>query len=225
MSQFQDVPYTQIKETGRKYEIYILHIVDGYSIKYLAQHYGVSASTITHDYYTVLRMIMRYYINHLTIIYGYSTHAYFSDLWSDVEQCYCERQYAVTYFEKEYSEILEKYRAGEPGVPTTLSKILPPYRKKFSAQTIASVVRLREVHKMTFASIGKRLRMTYEKAFELYNHHYFLKFDELAKKIMDSTGEEDIKDTYYSRHKIGFGKLIYDDLVSDYPEFAKCKER
>lgn len=61
--------------------------------------------------------------------------------------------------------------------------------------------------------------MTHEKAYELYNQHYYLKFDELARKIIDSTGEKDIRSPYFEHRKVGCGKLIYDDLVKDYPDF------
>lgn len=220
MSHLQEIPYSTIKETGRKYEIYTL-VVGGYSFREVAQQYGVSSSTIIHHYGTVLLDIMRCYINHLSIVHGYNTSSYFSNLWSDVEQCYCGRQYAIIYFEREYSAILDEYRAGEPGMPATLLKTLPPYRKKFSAQTTSSVVRLRDTNGMTFSAIGKRLRMTCEKAYFLYSHYYHLKFKSLVQKIIDITGEKDVEIPYYKRYRTGCGKSIYNALVKDYPEFVE----
>ena len=106
---------------------------------------------------------------------------------------------------------------------------LPPLRNEFSKRTISTIIRLRETNGMTYAAIGKRLRMTKEKAKDLYNYHYHVLFYQLSEKLMEITGDIDLLDKYLDAFQVGSGKKKYDCLVHDYPELCenimKAKKR
>lgn len=74
---------------------------------------------------------------------------------------------------------------------------------------------------MTYAAIGKRLRITKEKAEDLYNNHYHVLYYQLSEKIMEITGDMDLRDKYQKAFCLGSGKKKYDCLVKDYPELCE----
>lgn len=216
-----DIPYKNIMNTGRKYDVWVLRDVYGNTFPDIAKEYGVSVGTIVDNYYKILRLKARYYVNHLSIVHGYENSAYFREIWRSAYECYYSEKYVVAYFEKEYADILSEYRNGEPGMPERLLRDLPPLRNEFSKHTISSVIRLRETNGMTYAAIGKRLRMTKEKAEHLYNHFYHNLYYELSEKIMEVTGDKNLRDKYSKFFHVGYAKKKYDSLVKDYPELCK----
>ena len=74
---------------------------------------------------------------------------------------------------------------------------------------------------MTYAAIGKRLRITKEKTQDLYNHYYHDLFYQLSEKLIKITGDKDLRCKYHDAFQIGNGKKKYDCLLSDYPELCK----
>lgn len=146
---------------------------------------------------------------------------HFEKIQDSAYECYASEKYVVAYFEKEYADILSKYRGGEPGMPERILRSLPPLRNGFSKRTIASVIRLRETKGMTYAAIGKRLRITEEKAKALYNHYYHTLYYGISEKIMEITGDKNLRDKYSKAIHIGHSKKRYDCLVKDYPELCE----
>lgn len=201
-----DIPYKNIMDTGRKYDVWVLRDVYDNTFPDIAREYGVSVGTIVSNYNKILWLKARYYVNHLSIVHGYENSTYFRKIWSNAYECYASEKYVVAYFEKEYADILSKYRNGEPGMPERLLRDLPPLRNKFSKHTICSVIRLRETTGMTFAAIGKRLRMTKEKAEDLYSHYYHVLYYKLSDKIMEVTGDKNLRDKYDKVYHIGYAK-------------------
>ena len=216
-----DIPYKNIIGKGRNYDVWVLRDVYENTFVDIAKEYNVSVGTIISNYEKALYLKTKYYVNHLSIVYGYENTAHFREIWRNALDCYCGRKYIVAYFEKEYADILEEYRNGEPGMPERILKALPPLRNNFSPRTIFSIIRLRETDGLTYAAIGKRLRMTKEKAEELYNHHYHVLYFELSEKIMEVTGDIDLRDKYRKAFHVGRGKKKYDCLVADYPELCE----
>ena len=106
-------------------------------------------------------------------------------------------------------------------MPKRILQSLPPLRTQFSMRTISSIIRLRETEGLTYAAIGKRLRMTKEKAEDLYNHHYHVLYFQLSERIMEVTGDMDLRDKYRNAFRVGSGKKKYDCLVADYPELCE----
>ena len=216
-----DIPYKNIMEHKRRYDIWLLHDVYNNNFANIAKRYGISVNTIVSDYYKVLSLKLKYYVNHLSIVYGYKDTIHFREIWRNAYECYRGLNYVVAYFEKEYSAILSEYRNGEPGLPEQTLLNLPPLRNKFNKQTISSVIRLRETNKMTYVAIGKKLRLTKEKAEDLYNHHYHVLYCNLLEKLIEITGDTDLSRKYWDTYQVGSAKKKYDCLTNDYPELCK----
>lgn len=216
-----DIPYKNIINNGRKYNVWVLRDVYDNTFSDIAKKYGVSVGTIVDNYNKILWLKVKYYVNHLSIVHGYENTAHFSKIWRSAYECYASAKYVVAYFEKEYADILSEYRNGEPGMPERILRNLPPFRNEFSKHTISSVIRLRETNGMTYAAIGKRLRMTKEKAGDLYIHYYHVLYYELSNKIMEITGDKNLRDKYDEAFHIGYAKKKYDCLVKDYPELCE----
>ena len=216
-----DIPYKDIMNNGRKYDVWVLRDVYGNTFVDIARDYDVSVSTIVNNYEKLLSLKLQYYVNHLSIVHGYEDKKHFRKICISAFECYCERKYIVAYFEKEYADILREYRDGEPGMPEQFLRDLPPLRYEFSKRTISSVIRLRETNGMTFIAIGKRLRMTKEKAEDLYNHYYHTLYYELSEKIMEITGDKDLRERYWKKFHVGYSKQKYDCLLNDFPELCE----
>ncbi len=167
-----DIPYKNLLGKDRKYDVWVLRDVYDNTFADIAKEYNVSVSTIISNYENILLLKTKYYINHLSIVYGYDNTTHFRKIWWNALDCYCANKYIVAYFEKEYADILKEYRNGELGMPERILQTLPPLRNQFSMRTISSVIRLRKTEGLTYDAIGKRLRMTKEKAEDLYNRHY-----------------------------------------------------
>lgn len=216
-----DIPYRSIMDSGCKYDVWVLRDLYDKTFAAIVREYGVSVAAVISSYERVLFLKTECYVNHLSIVHGYENTAYFREIWRSALDCYCGRNYVVAYFEKEYADILSEYRNGAPGMPERFLQALPPLRNQFSKQTISSIIRLRETEGLTYAAIGKRLRMTKEKAAHLYNHHYHALYYRLSEKIMEMTGDMDLRDKYQKAFRIGSGKRKYDCLVNDYPELCE----
>lgn len=224
-----DIPYKNIMKNSRNYDVWLLRDVYDNTFVDIAKEYHVSVAAIIKGYERILFLKARYYVNHLSIVHGYKNTEHFEKIRTSAFNCYCGGKYVVAYFEKEYADILKEYRNGEPGMPKRFLKALPPLRNNFSTRTVSSIIRLRETDELTYAAIGKRLRMTKEKAEELYDHHYHDLYFELSGKIMEITGDTDLRDKYQKAFCFGCGKKKYDRLTEDYPElcesFLKTRKR
>lgn len=216
-----DIPYKKIIDTGRKYDVWVLRDVYDNTFSDIAREYSVSVCTVVGDYNKILSLKIKYYVNHLSIVHGYEDTAHFRKIWGSAYDCYRGMKYVVAYFEKEYADTLSEYRNGEPGMPERILRDLPPLRNEFSKRTINSIIRLRETGGMTYAAIGKRLRMTKENAEHLYNGHYHNLYYQLSEKLMEITGDTDLRRKYRNAFQVGSGKKKYDSLVSDYPDLCE----
>lgn len=224
-----DIPYKNIMDKGRNYDVWVLRDVYENTFADIAKEYDISVAAVINNYEKALCLKTKYYVNHLSIVYGYENTEHFKEIWRNAFHCYCGEKYTAAYFEKEYADILEEYRNGGPGMPERILKALPPLRNSFSTRTISSIIRLRETDGLTYAAIGKRLRLTKEKAEELYNDHYHVLYFELSEKIIEATGNMDLRDKYRKAFHGGSGKKKYDCLTADYPElcenFLKVRKR
>lgn len=216
----KDIPYNILKQDGRAYEIMLLRDQYANTFTDISRRYGISTPCVIIHYKHILSLKLQYYINHLSIVHGHDNSEYFNNLSDTAFECYQHNKYIIAYFDKEYPDILRKYREGEPSMPDNFLRSLPPLRDTFSKRTVSSIIRLREVEKLSYADIGKRLRMTKEKADSLYNHHYHVMFLALSEKIMKDTGYKDIRRKYHSMFRVGNSKKKYDSLIMDYPEYS-----
>lgn len=127
-----DIPYKNIVDNGRKYDVWVLRDVYDYSFADIAREYGVSVSTIICNYEKILFLKMKYYVNHLSIVYGYENTVHFTGIWRSALDCYFGRNYVVAYFEKEYADILSEYRNGEPECRNGFCGRYPQYERSLA---------------------------------------------------------------------------------------------
>lgn len=173
-----DVPYNFLKENyPTKYEIMLLR--DFYENTYagIAREMEKSAVRIIQDYHYIKLRQARMYITHLSIVHGYTDCRFFYDLYNQARDCYADWQYASAYLEKKYKTILDEYRAGEPGISKKILSELPPFRKRWSKETVQDIIAWREKEHKTFIEIGSLLKMTKFKAEDLYDRYYHTKLD------------------------------------------------
>lgn len=215
------IPYKNIMDNKRKYNIWLLHDVYDNTFADIAERCGISVSTVRGDYEKILFIKMKYYIDYLSFINHCQNTEYYRQICGSAYECYRNIKYVVAFFEKEYTDHLSEYRNGEPGMPKRLLQDLPPLRTKFSARTVSSVIRLREINGMTYEAIGKRLHMTKEKAEKLYNYYYHNLYLQLSEKLMEITGDTDLRRKYRDTFQVRSGKLKYDCLVNDFSELLK----
>lgn len=131
--------------------------------------------------------------------------------------CYQDFLYVCAYLEKKYKDILDVYRAGEPGMPEQFVKTLPPLKRTFSKKMISRVVEMREIEKATFISIAKELRIAPAKAkhtYEMFHHRQVLEFvDSLLKEAKSYEEKADIWNRYFGKHRSA--KKSYEFMISD----------
>lgn len=133
--------------------------------------------------------------------------------------CYGGLKYVSAYWEKEYSEILKEYRAGEPGHSDGfLAAMLPPI-EEISDEMVQRIVLLREANQ-TFAEIRREMKMTEEKERDVYDDFYHMKWlearDLVRKTYYDSQDDRDNLRDYYDQYKAPKKRL--EAIMGDYPE-------
>lgn len=219
MNQLIDIPYSKLKENKRAYEILLLRDLHDNAYTDIAKELNVSAALVISNYYTVKIRQMRYYINHLAIINGHQNIDDFRKVYHHAHDCYQDPRYVTAYFEKEYGEILSEYRAGEPAIAEQFIQNLPPFKIKWSKNTISRVIEMREVERKSFAEIGKEIKATKSKAEHLYEWYYHQKWLTVCDKVRETyyggQRSDDFKD-HYKEYKTAKKRL--ENVIKDYPE-------
>lgn len=222
MGKLIDIPYSKLKENKRAYEIMLLRDLYDNTFTAIAQEYGVSVATITSNYYRVKIRQLRFYINNLAIVNGHESAAEFRELLHKVYDCYQDYRYVTAYFEKEYKDVLSKYRAGEPGLPDSFLATLPPFKEKWSKYIVSRVVKMRE-EKLSFLAIGIKLKMTQEKARDIYEWFYHKQWlaarDKVRETYFDGKDDLDNLRDYYKKYRTAKKRLAA--IMSDYPDLFK----
>lgn len=168
----KDIPYSRLKEDKRAYDIMILRDQRGSAFSDIAKDYETSPVRTKEIYSRIKMRQIRLYIRHISIALGHENTAKVRKVFEAAYECYHSFPCACAYLEKKYKNILEEYRAGEPGTSKQMIKALPPLKRKFSEEMISRVVEMREAEKAAFTAIGKELDITPEKAKGIYNRFY-----------------------------------------------------
>lgn len=223
----EDRNYSFLKETYPvKYEIMQLRDLYGNTFADIAKEQGISVCRVIQDYHFIKIRQTRLYITHLAIVHGHTNTSHFYELYKQAETCYADWQCATAYLEKKYKHILSEYRAGEFGMPDDFLAQLPPFRKRWSKETVQKIIEWREAEKKsqrkTYIEIGRLLKMTKFKAESLYEWHYHEKFLLISKKLEEKYGEKqgrDISHYYYTRWHTA--KRRYEMMCAEYPELIQ----
>jgi len=219
----KDIPYSVLKQDRRAYEIMLLRDQHGSTFSFIAKKYEISTARAMEIYNKQKVKQLRLYINHITVMLGYENTSQIKKVFIDADECYQVRSYSCAYLEKKYKDILTVYRDGEPGMPTQFIKSMPPLKTKFSKQTIARVIEMRENEKASYAAIAKELHITQAKAKHMYEMFYRKQvigfIEALQKKAVSIEEKLDIWDYYFSGTMSS--KKRYDMLIKAVPEFSK----
>lgn len=168
----KDIPYSVLKEDKRGYEILMLRDQYDNTFAAIARECGASTQWVRQIYSRMKMKQIRLYIRHISITLGHETTQQVNKIFTAARECYQDMPYACAYLEKKYKDILDKYRAGEPGMPEQFVKNLPPFRRTLRPQAVSRIVELREKEGAAFLAIAKELRLTPEKAKHTYDWFY-----------------------------------------------------
>ena len=112
-----DIPYSTLQEDKTGYQILLLREQQNQSFTAIASQLGVSPARVRQQYTKIKVRQVRLYIRHIAIALGHENTAQVRNVFSEAMDCYQNYPYACGYLDKTYGEILEAYRAGEPGTP------------------------------------------------------------------------------------------------------------
>ena len=218
MCKLTDIPYSALKENRRAYEIMLLR--DRYDNTYadIAKEFEISPRRIIQLYHDTKIKQLRLYARHLATVHGHDDTSAFK--YMPIYDCYRDFKYVSAYLEKEYTEILKEYRAGESGHSARFLAELPPLIEKVSDEMMEQVKTLREDEKKTFIEIGHEMKMTKEKAIDTYDWFYHKKWlaarDKIKNTYFDGSDDHDNLRDYYNQYRTAKKRL--ESIMKDYPE-------
>lgn len=213
MKQLTDIPYSTLKENKCAYEIMLLR--DQYDNFYvdIAKEFEISTNRVIQLYHKTKIKQLRLYARHLAIVNGHEDTSAFK--YMPLYDCYGDLKYVSAYLEKEYTEILKEYRAGEPGHSAEfLAELLPPILEVSDDMT-RQVVDLRENEKKTFIEIGRVMKMTKEQARNTYQRFYHKKWLAACDTVKETYNKDNFRN-YYNEYRMAKKRL--ESLMQDYPE-------
>lgn len=211
----KDYPYSILTQERRSYQIMLLRDQEGKPFSWIARNFGISSPRARQIYYRIKIKQIRLYLNHLAIALGHENTRKIREVIDKAYDSYQSWEYACAYLEKEYPEILNAYRDGEPGTPLEIIQSIPPLKPKLGKKTVSRLIELREVEKLPYPEIAKRLRITPEKAKFTYDWFYHKQaqalLDDLGKKAESQKEKSAILEYYYKKYRTP--KKRYDALT------------
>lgn len=178
-----DIPYSTLQEDKTGYQVLLLREQQNQSFTAIARQLGVSPARVRQQYTKMKVRQVRLYIRHIAIALGHENTAQVRKTFATAMECYQNYPYACGYLEKTYGEILEVYRAGEPGTSQEILEGLPPCPAELGEEEIARIVAMREEEKVSFRAIGRKLHITPEKARHTYEMVYHRKVVEYVEGL------------------------------------------
>ena len=125
--------------------------------------------------------------------------------------------YTCGYLDKTYGEILESYRAGEPGTPQEMLEKLLPCPVKLGEEEISCIVTMREEEKASFRAIGREFHITPEKARHTYEMVYHRKVLEYVEGLQQQAKSWEERMEIWRRYLDGSmsAKRRYERLLAE----------
>lgn len=211
----KDIPYRTLKQDKRAYEIMLLRDQYENTFADIAKEFEMSVAWVVQIYNKLKVQQSRLYINHIAEVLGHENTSQVREVFDAAYKCYKDFSYACAFLEKKYTDILTTYRDGEPGMPPSFIKSMPPFKPKLSKKTIARVIEMREVQKKSFIAIAKELRMTQAKARHTYEAFYHKKVLELIIDLQEKAETDEEKRAIWEYCYRGYksAKTRYDMLI------------
>lgn len=178
-----DIPYSTLQEDKIGYQILLLREQQNQSFTAIASQLSVSPARVRQQYAKMKVRQVRLYIRHIAIALGHENTTQVRKEFSTAMECYQNYPYACGYLDKTYGEILERYRAGEPGTPQEILEKLPPCPAELGEEEISRIVTMREEGKASFRAIGREFGITPEKARHTYEMVYHRKVLEYVEGL------------------------------------------
>ena len=212
-----DIPYSTLQEDKTGYQILLLREQQDQSFTAIASQLGVSPARVRQQYTKMKVRQVRLYLRHIAIALGHENTAQVRNVFSTAMDCYQNYPYACGYLDKTYGEILEAYRAGEPGTPQEMLEKLPPCPVKLGEEEISCMVTMREEENASFRAIGRAFHITPEKARHTYEMVYHRKVLEYVERLQQQarTWEErrELWRRYFGGHQSA--KTRYENILGE----------
>lgn len=214
----QDTPYSTLKENKRNYEIMLLRDREGKHFSEIAALYHISSQGARAVYRKIKLRQLRLYYGHIERVVGQQQKEAFRKELYAAQECYWDIEYLCAWLEKNYTDILADYRAGEPGLPEGFIKKLPSLRKAVRKKTIARIVAMREEEHASYKAIAKALKMTPAKAERTYDMFYHQKVLDILKVLAEERAQNteeknQLMNRYFNKYRSS--KKCYEALIQD----------
>lgn len=212
-----DIPYSTLQEDKTGYQILLLREQQNQSFTAIASRLGVSPARVRQQYTKMKVRQVRLYLRHIAIALGDENTAQVRTVFFTAMDCYQNYPYACGYLDKTYGEILEAYRAGEPGTPQEILERLPPCPAELREEEISRIVTMREEEKASFQAIGREFHITPEKArhtYEMVYHRKVLEYVEgLQRQASNWEERMELWRRYFSGHQSA--KTRYENILGE----------
>lgn len=212
-----DIPYSTLQEDKTGYQILLLREQQNQSFTAIASQLSVSPARVRQQYAKMKVRQVRLYIRHIAIALGHENTTQVRNVFSTAMDCYQNYPYACAYLDKTYGEILEGYRAGEPGTPQEILEGLPPCPAELGEEEISRIVTMREEGNASFRAIGRAFHITPEKArhtYEMVYHRKVLEYVEgLQRQASNWEERMELWRRYFSGHQSA--KTRYEKILGE----------
>lgn len=185
-----DIPYSTLQKNPEGYQILLLRDQHGLGFAAIGRELGLSTARVCGQYNKIKVRQVRLYIRHIAVALGHENTAQVRKEFFTALECYQNYACACGYLEKCYFDILEKYRAGQPGMSREVLEGLPPCPVSLGEEEIARIVTMREEGKASFRAIGREFHITPEKARYIYEMVYHRKVLAYVEQMQAQAGHE-----------------------------------
>ena len=168
----KDIPYDTLKEDRQGYEILLLWEQHHRSVSEIARQLHLTPIHVQQQYSKMKVRQVHLYVQHLAFVLGHENTEQVRKVFTVAMECYQNYPCACGYLEKTYPDLLQEYRAGEPGTPRDVLEGLPPCPIHLGDKEISRIVTMREKEGASFQDIGRALQITPEKAQHTYERVY-----------------------------------------------------
>lgn len=213
----KEIPYSILTQNTRTYEIMLLCDQHDKTFADIAKERGITTVRVRQVYFKGKVKQIRLYINHISLVLEHEDTSQIRKVFDNAYECYQDWAYACAYLEKKYKDILNEYRAGEPGMSMRFIKSMPPFKPKLSEKTISRIIEMREVENLSYVSIGKELRMTSAKAKHAYEWFYHKQVLILIRDLEKKADSDEEKAAIWKHYFKGYktSKKRYDALTKE----------
>lgn len=196
----KEIPYSTLKRNQRGFRILTLRNWYGRTFRDISAEYGITPIQAREIYNRIQIRQIHLYIRHISITFGYCDTLKIHKVFRTAYECYRSAPHVCAYLEQQYKEILDAYRAGEPGMSETFLRSLPPLKQSLSETEISRIVELRERKRASYSVIAEEMDLTPERAKHVYHDVYRRKLSVCVHELQESAESSDEKEAVWQRY-------------------------